>query len=266
MSGVRRMPSAEADSLRSKSRSSSIPAALDDAAKLQLAPLAADVGRAERLHEPSGLGLQRLLRQVQRSQLLGERRGRSPRSRSTCCSLASACFRDSLSGCTRSSIAFWRPSRSSLAVCWNSDSEVFASARNDWLFWRRASDDSAEKASRSFDSASCSSASLAPRCSALGLQFGAEPRAILLRRSRAPACSRACAASRAASWPWVCAIAERAKPQTATATTRPSATPAAKRAIEKMSTSRRSLGESRRRSSSSCLPRTRSPAAANLRL
>ena len=34
----------------------------DDAAELELAPLPADVRRAQRLHEPAGFGLQRLLR------------------------------------------------------------------------------------------------------------------------------------------------------------------------------------------------------------
>jgi hypothetical protein len=73
------------------------------------------------------------------------------RLRSTSCSFVSTCISDVLSGCTRSSIAFWRPSRSSRAACWNSVSDVLASSRNDWLFWRSASDESAENASRSFD-------------------------------------------------------------------------------------------------------------------
>jgi hypothetical protein len=46
----------------------------DDTAQLQLAPLSADIGRSERLHEPSGLHLQRLLCALHRAQLLGERR------------------------------------------------------------------------------------------------------------------------------------------------------------------------------------------------
>ena len=163
MSGVRRLPSTEADSLRSKSQYLEHPRRFDDAAKLQLAPLAADVGRAERLHEPSGLGLQRLLRLVQRSQLLGERRSAIPRDRAR---PAAAWCRPASATPSAAARDLRSPSGARRGRAWRSagtpTSEVFASARNDWLFWRRASDDSAEKASRSFDSASCSNASLAP--------------------------------------------------------------------------------------------------------
>ncbi len=95
---------------------------------------------------------------------------------STSCSLTSTLPSESLSGCTRSSMALCRPSRSILAVCWNSVREAFARSRNDWLFRRRASDESAEKASRSFSSASLSSAELVGRRAAFGRELGFEAR------------------------------------------------------------------------------------------
>ena len=45
----------------------------DHSAELQLAPLATYIRRAQCLYQPAGLGLQRLLRLVQRAQLLGQR-------------------------------------------------------------------------------------------------------------------------------------------------------------------------------------------------
>ena len=53
------------------------PRRFDDAPQLELAPLAAHVGRAERLDQPAGLDLQRLLRGVERLQLFGDRRLRA---------------------------------------------------------------------------------------------------------------------------------------------------------------------------------------------
>ena len=50
------------------------PGVLEDAPQLELAPLAADVRRAERTRQASGLGLQHLLRLAERAQLLAELR------------------------------------------------------------------------------------------------------------------------------------------------------------------------------------------------
>ncbi len=77
MSGVNRVPSASTDSFKSKSQVLQHAGRFDDAAELELTPLAADVRRAQRLHEPAGFHLKGMLRLMERSKLLGQR-GRGP--------------------------------------------------------------------------------------------------------------------------------------------------------------------------------------------
>ena len=115
---------------------------------------------------------------------------------STSCSLPSTLVSESLSGCTRSSMAFCRPSRSILAVCWNSVSDAFARSRNDWLFFRSASEDSAENASRSFSSASLSRASFS--VDARRSAASSASRRARVAASSPPSCERTTATSRSA--------------------------------------------------------------------
>ena len=77
MSGVSREPSAETDSFKSKSQVLEHSGRLDYPAQLQFSPLASHVGRTQRLHQPPGLRLQHVLRQLQRFELLGQRRRRA---------------------------------------------------------------------------------------------------------------------------------------------------------------------------------------------
>ncbi len=153
------------------------------------------------------------------------------RFRSTSSSLPSTFVSDSLSGWTSSSMAFWRPSRSVRALCWNSESEVRARSRNDWLFWRSASEESAAKASRSLISASWISSS-----------FSADAR----RSACSSVSSRAFVpASSATSFERTMAISRSACARITSHT--PPASSRANAAIERNSTvTVRSLGESLR--------------------
>ena len=147
---------------------------------------------------------------------------------STSCSLPSTLVSESLSGCTRSSMALCRPSRSILAVCWNSARELFARSRNDWLFCRSASEDNAEKASRSFPSASLRRASLSDE--ALRSAASSASRRARVPASSAPSCRRTTATSRSAR--------ARMTSQTLTASSRPMAI-----RLETTRVTTRSLGE-----------------------
>jgi hypothetical protein len=87
-----------------------------------------------------------------------------------------------LSGCTSSSIAFWRPSRSSLAACWNSVSEVFASSRNDWLLLAQRLGRQRRERLAQLRLGVLEQRELLGRRAALGLELGGQPRRVLPRR------------------------------------------------------------------------------------
>ena len=231
MSGVRRRPSLETDSLwceiairHHSRRSTTFRSCTSPHARGGWASAAP--ARAVRLD------LQRLLRYGERAQLLVERERsirRDPFRPAAACRRHGR--RDSLRGCTSSSIAFWRPSRSTLAVCWNSESVVLARARNVWLFWREGfGRQSRERFTKLTVSRSAAAPGARPR------PLLPESRAILLSyrefllhlgeraiRGRRGRCLRH--------------RVDRANTKTTPASRSPMATPAAKRAIDEMSTS-----------------------------
>ena len=120
-----------------------------DAAQLELAPLAADVRRAQRARQPAGLGLQHLLRLGERAQLFAELRLGRDAALLDFLQLASrraSAIRAAAGRWLRAPCAGRRGR--CVAACWNSPSEVRASWRKDSLLRLRASDESAAKASR----------------------------------------------------------------------------------------------------------------------
>ena len=228
MSGVRREPSASTDSFRSKSQYSSMPAASTTRRSCSSPHWPRTFGeRSACTSRPVSVCSDCCAWCSERSCSVSAD-ALPTRFFSTSCSLTSTLPSESLSGCTRSSIALWRPSRSILAVCWNSVSEAFARSRNDWLFWRRASDDSAENASRSFSSASLRSVSLS--ADARRSAASSASRRARVAASSAASCERTTATSRSA---WA-----RMTNHTLTASSRP-------KAIRLTTTrvTRRSLGE-----------------------
>ena len=109
MSGVRRTPSTEADSLRSKSRSSSIPAASTTRRSCSSPHWPRTLGeRSACTSRPVSICSVCCAWCSDRSCSVSADVV-PPRFCSTCCSFPSTCFSDSLSGCTSSSIAFVPP-------------------------------------------------------------------------------------------------------------------------------------------------------------
>ena len=120
---------------------------LHHAPQLDLAPVAAAAGRAQRRHQLAGFGAKLLLGFEQAAHLFLQarrRRRRAPFPAPGC--VQSTFSSDARTGATSSAMACWRSSRSPRAAVWVSARVARASSRNAWLLRARASAESAWKA------------------------------------------------------------------------------------------------------------------------